>query len=149
MSKNPLKMTRVALESLLKKPATVPYPAARKPVYAGTRGRIAIDETKCILCLICDKKCPTAAIKVDRPGKTWTIDRLRCIQCNFCVEVCPKKCLSMENMYTSPMTSRSTDVVNVPFTPPPPKPAAPKPAAPAAASTPAVPVTPPNPDGTD
>jgi ech hydrogenase subunit F len=86
---------------------------------------------------------------VDRPGKTWTIDRLRCIQCNFCVEVCPKKCLSMENQYTAPMTSRGTDVVNVPFTPPPPKPAAPKPVVPAAASTPAVPETPPTPAGTD
>ncbi len=125
MSKNPLKMTKVALESLLKKPATVPYPAVRKPVYAGTRGRIAIEEAKCILCLICDKRCPTGAIKVDRPGKTWAIDRLRCIQCNFCVEVCPKKCLSMENMYTTPVTGKSMDVVNVPFTPPPPKPAAP------------------------
>lgn len=129
MSKNPLKMTRVALENLFSKPATVPYPLARKPVYAGTRGRIAIDEAKCILCVICDKKCPTAAIKVDRTGKTWAIDRLRCIQCNLCVEVCPKKCLTMENMYTAPMTAKGMDVVNVPFTPPAPKP---KPAAPAA-----------------
>lgn len=148
MSKNPLKMTRVALESLLKKPATVPYPAVRKPVYAATRGRIAIEEAKCILCLICDKKCPTGAIKVDRTGKTWTIDRLRCIQCNFCVEVCPKKCLSMENMYTAPMTGKGLDVVNVPFTPPPPKP---KPA-PAPAAAPASPVPPDNPSppaGTD
>ena len=133
MTKNPLKMTKVALQSLLSKPATVPYPAARKPVYAGTRGRIAIDAGKCILCLICDKKCPTAAIKVDRPGKTWTIDRLRCIQCNFCVEVCPKKCLTMENMYTAPVTAKYLDVVNIPFTPPPPKP---KPATPAPAPAP-------------
>ena len=114
-------MTKVALESLLKKPATVPYPLARKPVYAATRGRIAIEEAKCILCVLCDKKCPTGAIKVDRPGKTWSIDRLRCIQCNYCVEVCPKKCLTMENMYSAPVTSKALDVVNVPFTPPPPK----------------------------
>lgn len=134
MSKNPLKMTRVALESLFSKPATVPYPLARKPVYAGTRGRIAIEEAKCILCVICDKKCPTAAIKVDRVGKTWSIDRLRCIQCNFCVEVCPKKCLTMENMYTTPMTAKGMDVVNVPYTPPPPKP---KTGVPAAAPAPA------------
>ena len=141
-TKNPLKMTRVALESLLKKPATVPYPAARKPVYAGTRGRIAIEEGKCILCLICDKKCPTGAIQVDRTGKTWSIDRLRCIQCNFCVEVCPKKCLSMENMYTLPVTAKQMDVVNVPFTPP-----APKPKAAPAPEAPAVPSAPPTPEG--
>jgi formate hydrogenlyase subunit 6/NADH:ubiquinone oxidoreductase subunit I len=128
MNKSPLKMTRVALESLLKKPATVPYPAVRKPVYAGTRGRIAIDEATCILCVLCDKKCPTGAIKVDRAAKTWAIDRLRCIQCNYCVEVCPKKSLVMENLYSEPVTSKQLVVVAVPYTPPPPKPPAPKPA---------------------
>lgn len=147
MTTNPLKMTKVALQSLLKKPATVPYPAARKPVYAATRGRIAIEEAKCILCLICDKKCPTGAIKVDRAGKTWAIDRLRCIQCNFCVEVCPKKCLAMENMYSAPVTGKQTDVVQVPYSPPPPKAAATKPATPSAA--PAGPETQPIPGGVD
>lgn len=132
MTKHPLKMTKVALEGLLKKPATVPYPAVRKPVYAATRGRIAIEEAKCILCMLCDKKCPTGAIKVDRAGKTWAIDRLRCIQCNYCVEVCPKKCLAMENLYSEPVTTKETLVVVVPYTPPPPKPAAPKPTPPAA-----------------
>lgn len=119
MKTSPFKMTKVALEGLLKRPATVPYPAVRKPIYAGTRGRIAIVEDKCTLCLLCDKKCPTAAIKVDRAGKTWAIDRLRCIQCNFCVEVCPKKCLIMENLYTAPVTIKQMDVVAVPYTPPP------------------------------
>jgi len=136
MTKHPLKMTKVALENLFQKPATVPYPAARKPVYAATRARIAIEEAKCILCLICDKKCPTGAIKVDRPGKTWAIDRLLCIQCGYCVEVCPKKCLGMENLYSPPVSAKAMDVVNVPFTPPPPKPK-PPPASATPAATPA------------
>lgn len=121
MSQNPLKMTRATLESLFKKPATIRYPAERKPVYAGTRGRIALDESKCILCMICDKRCPTQAISVDRTGKTWAIDRLRCIQCNFCVEVCPKKCLVMETMYSEPVTKKERVVIVVPYTPPAPK----------------------------
>lgn len=132
MTKHPLKMTRVALEALWSSPATVRYPAVRKPVYAATRGRIAIEEAKCILCMICDKKCPTGAIVVDRPGKTWTIDRFRCIQCNACVEACPKKCLAMENMYTPPATEKSLDTFAIPFTPPAPKP---KPAATPVATT--------------
>ncbi|MBW7907943.1 MAG: 4Fe-4S binding protein [Kiritimatiellae bacterium] len=126
MKQKPLTMTRVALGSLLRKPATVPYPAARKPVYLATRGHIAIEEDKCNLCLICDRRCPTGAIAVDRTGKTWAIDRLRCIQCNHCVDVCPRKCLAMENDYTTPMQMKRIDVVPVPFTPPQPKP---KPAA--------------------
>lgn len=142
MTKHPLKMTKVALESLFQRPATVPYPAVRKPVYAATRGRIAIEEAKCILCLICDKKCPTGAISVDRNGKTWAIDRLRCIQCGYCVEVCPKKCLTLENQYTAPMQAKSTDVIAVPFTPPPPKPKSPTPATPPPSTTATPPTTP-------
>lgn len=133
MIKHPLKMTRVALESLARKPATVRYPLERKPVYAATRGRIAIAEATCILCVLCDKKCPTGAIRVDRAGKTWAIDRLKCIQCGYCVEVCPKKCLAMETMYSEPVSTKSLLTVAVPFTPPAPKP---KPAAPPPAATP-------------
>jgi ech hydrogenase subunit F len=138
MTKHPLKMTKVALESLVRRPATVRYPLERKPVYAATRGRIAIEEAKCILCVLCDKKCPTGAIRVDRTGKTWAIDRLRCIQCNYCVEVCPKKCLVMENQYSEPVSAKSVFEVSVPFTPPAPKPKQAAPAAPAAATPPAV-----------
>jgi len=142
MTKHPLKMTKTALEGLFRKPATVRYPLERKPVYAATRGRIALQEAACILCVLCDKKCPTGAIKVDRPGKTWAIDRLKCIQCGYCVEVCPKKCLAMETSYSEPVSAKSMFTVAVPFTPPAPKP---KPAAPAA---PAVPETrPPAPEG--
>lgn len=134
MKSSPLKMTKVALKALFQQPATVPYPAARKPMYAATRGHIALEEEKCNLCLICDRRCPTGAIAVDRIGKTWAIERMRCIQCNFCVEVCPKKCLSMENMYTAPAQEKIRIVIPVPFTPPPPKP---KPA-PADPTTPSV-----------
>jgi ech hydrogenase subunit F len=121
MTKHPLKMTKTALEGLFRKPATVRYPLERKPVYAATRGHIAIEEAKCILCVLCDKKCPTGAIKVDRAGKTWAIDRLRCIQCGYCVDVCPKKCLAMETPYSEPVSARSMFTVAVPFTPPAPK----------------------------
>lgn len=138
MIKHPLLMTRVALESLIQGPATVRYPAERKPVYAATRGRIALDHAACILCVLCDKKCPTTAIKVDRAGKTWGIDRLKCIQCGYCVEVCPKKCLVMENHYTEPVLARQAEVVQVPFTPPPRA----KPTAPAASAGDAKPTAP-------
>lgn len=140
MKKSPLKMTKVALENLFRQPATVPYPLERKPMYPATRGHIAIDKDTCNLCLLCDRRCPTGAIKVDRTGKTWAIDRLSCIQCNYCVEVCPKKCLWMENLYAAPTTEKAMVVVPIPFTPPTPRP---KPSPPADAAPPSPAATPP------
>jgi len=95
--------------------------------FPATRGRILIEPTTCNLCVICDVRCPTKAIKVDRVGKTWAIDRLRCIQCGACVDACPRKCLSNGNHYSEPVTEKLIFTVPIPFVPPPPKP---KPTAP-------------------
>lgn len=96
------KIGKVVMQSLFKKPATLMYPVIPRQYHERTRGQIAIDIDACILCGICDKKCPTDAIKVDRKAREWKIERMRCIQCNCCAEVCPKKCLVMENLYTTP-----------------------------------------------
>jgi formate hydrogenlyase subunit 6/NADH:ubiquinone oxidoreductase subunit I len=120
----PLTMTKLSLKSLFKAPATVGYPAIPRDYFPATRGRILIEAEKCTLCLICDTRCPTDAITVDRTGKTWTIDRLRCIQCGACVEACPRKCLTTGNQYSEPVTEKSECVVPIPYTPPPPKPKA-------------------------
>lgn len=79
------------------------YPKTPYLPAAGTRGSIEIEYEKCNFCLLCDKRCPTGAIKVDRPGKVWEIDRLRCIICGYCVEVCPKDCLHLSPRYSAPI----------------------------------------------
>ncbi|MDD3172520.1 MAG: 4Fe-4S binding protein, partial [Herbinix sp.] len=56
---------------------------------------IAIDD--CIFCGMCERRCPTGAIKVEKGKFSWSIERLQCIQCNYCGEVCTKKCLKMDN----------------------------------------------------
>ena len=99
-------MSKTVLSSLFKKPATVLYPFVKKPVYTNTRGKIEIQIDKCIFCGICSKKCPSNAIHVSKPEKKWEISRLKCISCNYCVEACPKKCLVMENTYTSPFSAK-------------------------------------------
>jgi formate hydrogenlyase subunit 6/NADH:ubiquinone oxidoreductase subunit I len=142
----PLAMTKLSLKSLFKAPATVAYPAIPREYFPGTRGRILIEPSTCNLCVICDVRCPTKAIKVDRKGQTWTIDRLRCIQCGACIEACPRKCLTNENRYSDPVTAKETLTVPIPFVPPAPKP---KPAAPAATTAPAPATTPENSDAKD
>jgi len=103
-------MAKTVLKSMFKKPVTRRYPFVVRPYFKNTRGKIKVDINLCSFCGICQKKCPTAAIKVGRNEKKWRIDRLRCIACGYCVDSCPKKCLSMENEYSKPVIDRTKDI---------------------------------------
>ena len=88
-------MFRVILKNLLKGPVTRKYPYEKREAFPGERGVITMpDESKCVYCGICAKKCPSNALTVTRtPEKVWKYERFRCIVCGACVETCPKKCL--------------------------------------------------------
>jgi len=103
-------LTKTVIKSVLRRPATIKYPfGPKRPYYKGARGSIKQDITKCIFCGLCEKKCPTGALSVNRDKKEWTIDRLRCITCGYCTEICPKKCLTMEPDYKPPVTGRKKE----------------------------------------
>lgn len=99
-----------ALANLCKPPVTSDYPFTPKTYPEGTRGRVANDVSRCILCGLCERNCPTGAIVVDRKTGTWRINPFACIQCGLCVQNCPKKCLSMDPHYTDPDEEKS-DIV--------------------------------------
>lgn len=105
---------KTELSNLFSKPATQLYPQQPKVYPERTRGHIENDLAVCILCGMCQRKCPTGAISVDRTGKTWSISRFSCIQCGSCVESCPKKCLSMKQTYTTPGAEKKTEVYRKP-----------------------------------
>jgi len=109
-----LKMFKTITKALFRKTACTMYPVKPAKFYPNSRGHIEIEKEKCILCTICDKRCPTHAIKVDRERHTWVIDRYKCIYCNRCVEVCPKKCLHMVNSYSEPVAKKELDTYDVP-----------------------------------
>ncbi len=90
--------------TLMRKPATLNYPARPAKKYDLSRGHLTIDVEACKWCGLCSRRCPTQAIEVDRKGKTWEIDRFRCVVCNSCVEICPAHCLVMESTYLPPAT---------------------------------------------
>ena len=48
---------------------------------------VTLDESKCVGCTNCIKRCPTEAIRV-RDGKA-VITSERCIDCGECIRVCP------------------------------------------------------------
>ena len=115
------KLGKTIIRSLFKKPATLMYPVIPREWQERTRGHIENDINECIFCSICQKKCPTNALVVDKVNRTWVIERMKCIQCSCCVEVCPKKCLSNENTYTSPNTEKVIDTYTATTPPPAPK----------------------------
>ena len=100
---------RTLMKNLFQRPATTAYPAAPLRVSERTRGQIAIDIDQCIFCGLCQRKCPSQSITVNKAEKSWQIERMRCVQCSGCVEVCPKKCLSMLPVYTAPSTEKQVD----------------------------------------
>ena len=92
------------LRSLFGRPATRMYPVVKRQFVPGSRGHIEIEIGSCVFCGLCERKCPTAALSVDRDGKLWEINRMRCITCNSCVETCPKKSLVMAQGYSPAAT---------------------------------------------
>lgn len=104
-----LSMSKTLFKNLVHGPYTVLYPLQKKDSYERTRGKVAIEIDDCIFCGMCERRCPTGAIKVDKANTSWSIERLQCIQCNYCGEVCPKKCLVMDNQYTSPSHGKVKD----------------------------------------
>ena len=113
------KLGKMTLGSLFKKPETVLYPVEKKEAPAGLKGHIVNDVDVCILCGICQRRCPCAAIVVEKPNRKWTIDKFRCVQCGTCVLECPKHCLSMEPGWPAPSSEMYTESVDVPEHPKP------------------------------
>lgn len=105
---------KMTLRSLFGKPETVMYPAQTRPQPKGLKGHVVNDIRTCILCGICEKRCPTGAISVDKKAQTWTIDRFRCVQCGSCVRECPKHSLSMDPAHAKPATAKGVVVERKP-----------------------------------
>ena len=108
------KMCKTVITSLFKKTACEMYPVKPARFYNNSRGSVQLEAPKCILCTLCEKRCPTGAIKVDRNDATWEIDRTKCILCNECVDCCRPVALSMDNQYSAPDFGKVVDKINVP-----------------------------------
>lgn len=108
------KLGKMTLRSLVSKPETIMYPAETRFQPEGLKGRVDNDMSACILCSICEKRCPTGAISVQKQEKTWSIDYFRCVQCGTCVRECPKHSLVMLPQYAPPASSKSSYSLHAP-----------------------------------
>ncbi len=102
-------MSRLALKSVLSRPATTRYPFQPRRTLQGSRGRVRFTRDTCVFCTVCAKKCPTGALSVNRAQKRWAIDRLMCITCGYCVEACPKKSISLAVEHPSPAVTKDRE----------------------------------------
>ena len=113
------KLGGMTLGSLFKQAPTRKYPYEKREPFERTRGQIDMADMKtCILCSMCQKKCPALAIEVDKANETWTYYPYKCIACDACVRVCPKKVLVNVNE-RPPITTAPAPVVHTkpPLTP--------------------------------
>ena len=109
-----LTFAKTALGSLAKEPVTVAYPAQEQQAPARLRGHVVNDMNVCICCGMCAKRCPAAALVVDRKAGTWSIDPYACVSCGECVSACPKKCLSMDTGRSSVTVKKTCTVQTMP-----------------------------------
>lgn len=93
---------------------TVQYPREKIDVTPNIRGHIELvpdpetGKPKCIVCLMCQKNCPSQCISVEgekkegEKGKVLTrfiLDFTRCSLCGICVESCNKDAIAYSNEY--------------------------------------------------
>jgi formate hydrogenlyase subunit 6/NADH:ubiquinone oxidoreductase subunit I len=92
-----------SFKNLFSRPYTRRYPGVPADLPERNRGRVEWDMQKCIWCMLCQKNCPTLAIKTDKAAKTQSVTRNRCIACGRCVEVCPTQTIYMKEEYSKPV----------------------------------------------
>lgn len=89
-------MLRQVLSSLFKKPATVCYPFEKLDMPEKMRGKLKFNAGACIGCKMCERDCPSGAIKITKVGEKQFEAEIRldkCIYCAQCVDTCLKKAL--------------------------------------------------------
>lgn len=90
------KILPLALQSLIKKPATIGYPYQKADVPPDFRGKLKFDSSKCVGCKLCMKDCPSHAIEIVDTGEKHfkAVVRLdKCIYCGQCTESCKRSAL--------------------------------------------------------
>ncbi len=86
--------------NLRRGPYTEPFPfGPPSPTPKRLRGRIAFDAATCEGCLLCEKLCPSGAIKFTRTPEGMTFDcwHPTCVFCGTCEFYCPTKAIHQTN----------------------------------------------------
>jgi ech hydrogenase subunit F len=102
------KMTPNIMRNLVVKKSTRRYPYEVREPYDKARGELLNDIERCILCGLCEAKCPSRCIEVDKLAYKWNYDPFACVYCGVCVDICPSKSLHQTAQYRKPVAERLT-----------------------------------------
>jgi len=102
-------MLGTILKNFFTGPVTRMYPFKKREPFLDVKGTLGIDIDTCTFCTLCQIKCPSQCIRVDRKEKQWTLDPFACVYCGICVEVCPVKCLHQDAHYRPAAFAKSMD----------------------------------------
>ncbi len=97
-----MSMLSTVIRNLVHRPVTTSYPYIPADIPKGNRGRVDWDMASCTLCGLCEKRCPTLAVAVDKRIGVVSLQVYRCISCGVCADVCPKGVISIRQEYSSP-----------------------------------------------
>jgi formate hydrogenlyase subunit 6/NADH:ubiquinone oxidoreductase subunit I len=110
-------MLTTILKNLFTGHATRLYPVEKREPFNGAKGELKIDIDKCVMCTLCQVKCPSQCIGVDKKERNWQLDPFACVYCGVCVEVCPVKCLHQERAYRPAASVKSREFFAQPLVP--------------------------------
>lgn len=84
---------------LFKHPVTQEYPEKKRVLPERFRGKPVVEN--CCGCQVCEKVCPSGAIRVIKNGEevSVNIDLNKCIFCGNCAFYCPKGAVKMSGEY--------------------------------------------------
>ncbi len=105
-------MIKNIFKNFIRKSATRAYPIDVRPGFKDARGELTNKVKACTLCGLCAKKCPSAAITVNRKEQIWELDPYACIYCGICVEACPQHCLVHYAEHRKPVRQKAALVLH-------------------------------------
>lgn len=106
----------ITLGQLFKPVVTMQYPYEHMPMPARFRGHVellkdtATGEAKCVVCMACQRACPSGCIELDgekvegrktRLLTKYVLDFTKCSLCGLCVESCKFDALDFSKEYNT------------------------------------------------
>ena len=79
-----------ALQSTVK-PEALALPAAGAPL-----GTLAVDASRCTLCMSCVGACPSAALQDNPQQPELKFIEKNCVQCGLCAKTCPEQAITLQ-----------------------------------------------------
>lgn len=116
-----LKGMFVTIKNMLHRAVTLQYPTKRWTMPERMRGLVDLRPEKCIMCLQCQKACPSGCLRVnfstgeDKKKKleSFVYEMQLCCFCGLCVEPCPTAAVYMNHEYEVGLYDRSQFVIDL------------------------------------